>query len=529
MPPHEARSRRPLCILIAALGGEGGGLLTDWIVKAATSAGLAVQSTSIPGVAQRTGATTYYIEIFPVPVAELDGHRPVLALYPGPGNIDIMVASELLEVGRALENGYVSPERTLLIGSRHRIYSIAEKAAMAEARYEAQTILDAAKKMARRLLLADFAQLAEQHATAINAVLLGAIAGTNVLPISAGLFEAAIQESGIAAEANLRGFALGLARSQNDVIDNGLIPAADIDKKSAGLDVSARHSRAVNALIATMQDNFPQAAHRLIAEGIKRTFDFQDLAYAQTYLHRLALIAQRDNGQQNDYALTCETARYLALWMCYEDVIRVADLKTRRARFQRVRSEMRVKAEESIGLNEFLKPGVDEIAAILPPGLARRLLCWSARNNRRTRLQFKVRLKSHTIIGFMPLWLLARTRRWRRRSFRFQEEQILIERWLRAIADALDKDYRLALEIAECANLNKGYGDTFARGRRNFLLLMERIVDPGLQAATGDVAQRLQKARQAALADPDGIALQRIMAEHGRTDDAGAPGASETG
>jgi indolepyruvate ferredoxin oxidoreductase, beta subunit len=49
---------RPITILIAALGGEGGGVLTDWIVAAASQLGFPVQSTSIPGVAQRTGATT---------------------------------------------------------------------------------------------------------------------------------------------------------------------------------------------------------------------------------------------------------------------------------------------------------------------------------------------------------------------------------------------------------------------------------------------------------------------------------------
>jgi indolepyruvate ferredoxin oxidoreductase beta subunit len=68
-------ARRPITILIAALGGEGGGVLTNWIVAAATDLGFPVQSTSIPGVAQRTGATTYYIEILPTPWSELGGHR----------------------------------------------------------------------------------------------------------------------------------------------------------------------------------------------------------------------------------------------------------------------------------------------------------------------------------------------------------------------------------------------------------------------------------------------------------------------
>src|SRR6185437_338897 len=84
---------RPITMLIAALGGEGGGVLTQWIVDAAAQAGFPVQSTSIPGVAQRTGATTYYIEILPVPAHELNGKRPVLALTPGVGDIDVAVTS----------------------------------------------------------------------------------------------------------------------------------------------------------------------------------------------------------------------------------------------------------------------------------------------------------------------------------------------------------------------------------------------------------------------------------------------------
>jgi indolepyruvate ferredoxin oxidoreductase beta subunit len=91
---------RPVSILIAALGGEGGGVLTEWLVTAATRTGYAAQSTSIPGVAQRTGATTYYVEIHPVPIADLGGRLPVLGLLPVPGRIDLVVASELLEAVR---------------------------------------------------------------------------------------------------------------------------------------------------------------------------------------------------------------------------------------------------------------------------------------------------------------------------------------------------------------------------------------------------------------------------------------------
>jgi|GEM_PF-3010224 len=102
---------RPTTLLIAALGGEGGGVLTHWIVSAAEQAGFPVQSTSIPGVAQRTGATTYYIEIVPVKTTELGAKRPVLALTPGVGDIDVAVASGPDAVRDALARQVAGPVR----------------------------------------------------------------------------------------------------------------------------------------------------------------------------------------------------------------------------------------------------------------------------------------------------------------------------------------------------------------------------------------------------------------------------------
>ena len=117
---------RPLSILIAALGGQGGGVLTDWIVAAAEHAGLAAQATSIPGVAQRTGATTYYLEVHPVPVPPGDA-TPVFSLYPTPGDVDVIMASEYLEAGRTLKLDYASPDRTTLVASTHRLFAIGER------------------------------------------------------------------------------------------------------------------------------------------------------------------------------------------------------------------------------------------------------------------------------------------------------------------------------------------------------------------------------------------------------------------
>ena len=113
-------TERPICVAILAMGGQGGGVLADWIVALAESQGWPAQSTSVPGVAQRTGATIYYIEMLP-PKA---GRAPVLSLMPTPGDVDVVIAAELMEAGRSMLRGLVTPERTTLIASTHRAFAV---------------------------------------------------------------------------------------------------------------------------------------------------------------------------------------------------------------------------------------------------------------------------------------------------------------------------------------------------------------------------------------------------------------------
>src|SRR6185312_16125275 len=128
---------KPITILVGALGGDGGGVLCDWIVAAAHSQGLAVQATQIPGVAQRTGATTYYLEVVPTPGAA----STALALNPAIGEVDVALATELLEAGRMIFNGFVTPERTTLIASTHRVLAIGERSAMGEGSFDVGRLL----------------------------------------------------------------------------------------------------------------------------------------------------------------------------------------------------------------------------------------------------------------------------------------------------------------------------------------------------------------------------------------------------
>jgi indolepyruvate ferredoxin oxidoreductase beta subunit len=483
----------PLTILIGALGGEGGGLLTDWIVLAARMAKLPVQSTSIPGVAQRTGATTYYIEIFPTPTEQ----SPLMSLYPGPGNVDVVVASELMEAGRAIENGFVSPDRTTLIASTHRIYSIAEKSAMGDGLHDSGRVLAAARAMSRTAMLHDIAGIARRENTALNAVLLGLIAGAENMPVSRDAFEGAIAERGVAVDGNKRGFTIGLALAKGAGAKGDFTPHIE--------------PRGANTPAPRTLDDLPAPVAEFAASGVDRLRDYQDDAYARQYLDRLGPVLGVDS-ENRDWALSREVARYLALWMSYEDVIRVAGLKTHSDRTQRVRAEVGAKPDEPVRVTEFLKPGIDEFSSLLPPTMARALIGWAARRGLTTRLQWAMRVRTDTIFGFLQLWLLARLRWWRRSSYRFQVENTLIEGWLDAVVRLAVRDYGFALEWVQCANLLKGYGETQAKGHANFGLIFDALIAPVLDGGPADVAI-LAGARAAALADPEGSALADALAD----------------
>jgi indolepyruvate ferredoxin oxidoreductase, beta subunit len=487
---------RPLSVLIAALGGEGGGLLTDWLVAAATAADLPVQSTSIPGVAQRTGATTYYVEVYPETNASLQGRRPLFALYPTPGAVDVVAATELLEAGRMIENGFVTPDRTTLIAGTHRVYATVEKMQMGDGRFDDTRVLRAAREMAKRSILFDLTADPRTQSQPINAVLLGALAGSGLLPIPRAGLEAAIRDSGIAVEANLAAFALGL--------DIAARPPAEAEPSRRPA------AEALDGMLAEAARDFPAEAIKLVEEGVRRLVDYQDAAYARLYLDRLARL-RASSGSAAAIVLP-EAARHLALWMSYEDVIRVAQLKSRPERFDSLRAETRAKPGEPVHITEFFKPGVAELAAVLPPRLGAALEGWARRRGLASGLHLPLRFKSSSISGYVGLRLLAALKGWRRRSHRFAQEQNRIERWLDAMARAAPRAPELAREIALCARLLKGYGDTHARGLANFSAILDRVIEPALTRPDPNLAARVRRVREAALADPEGAALRDAIA-----------------
>jgi len=332
-------------------------------------------------------------------------------------------------------------------------------------------------------------------------VMLGALAGTGRLPLSEAALAAAIEAEGKAAEANLRGFRAGLAAA-----------------RQTQAEASAALAGPGQIAYFPTQDEFaefPEAARGIIAEGVRRLSAYQNAAYAQRYLERLRPIAAADKSSGAGGKLLAETARHLALRMSFEDVIRVAEVKLDPARMKRIAQEVGAKPGEPVAVTDFFKPGIEEIATILPSFLARPILRLSERAGWLGTVYWGMSVKSTSVSGYLKLRLLASFKRWRPRSHKFREEQRQIDEWLGLVARAASRSPDLGLEVADCARLIKGYGDTLKRGQGNYDTIVARVIGPALDGrwSPAQSVDAVASARAAALADPEGDSLARTIGE----------------
>lgn len=494
---------KPLSVAVLAMGGQGGGVLTDWIVAVAESQGWHAQSTSVPGVAQRTGATLYYIEMLP----PRDGHAPVLALMPTPGDVDVVIAAELMEAGRSILRGLATPDKTLLITSTHRAYAVAEKEKPGEAVGDPRAVNAAAGVAAKRVVAFDMEHAAKASGTVISAPILGALAGTGVLPFPRQAFEDVIKTSGRGAEASLRGFADGFSRATaNELPAQRIVP----EHKPAGLPASFGSPEA-DRLLARLS-MLPAAVQPMALAGLKRVIDFQDVAYGAEYLDQLHVLYADDaeaGGAMLGFAYTAAGAKYLAKAMAYDDVIGVADLKTRSARFARIANEM--KSEDApLQITEFMHPRAEELVSLLPVGWGRKLRAKPGAMRLIERTFAKPRqINTASLRGFLQLYAIAGLRKRRRKLLRHANEMQHMNAWLALAGQYLASNYDLACGILSAHRLIKGYSDTHARGLSKF----DRVLSATpVLAARDDAGQWMKRLIVAALKDEDGVALDGVVA-----------------
>jgi indolepyruvate ferredoxin oxidoreductase beta subunit len=484
-----------------AMGGQGGGVLADWIVELAEAQGWHAQSTSVPGVAQRTGATIYYVEMLP-PKA---GRAPILSLMPAQGEVDIVLASELMEAGRSILRGLVTPDRTTLIASTHRLYATAEKEKPGDATADPAVVVDAAGVAAKRTIAFDMDGLATKNHSHISACLLGALAASGTLPFGRDAFEAVIKAGGRGIEPSLNAFRAAYDQAAQPEAARPAL--ARPVKRFAPLPASAGRPD-LDKLLARIR-TFAEPLQPIIYTGVKRLTDFQDPAYAGEYLDRLAAIYALDGahgGAGKAYALTAATAKYLAVAMSYDDVIRVAELKTRAERFARVKRENYVGQDQIVYTTEYMHPRLVEVAGTLPAPLGRfletypALFDWMFQKGRRVR--------TGTVSWFLMLYVLSALKPIRRATLRHRREMTHVDEWLKLAAANVARNYDVAVEIINARRLVKGYSDTHARGQSKF----DRVIGAvPLLAPRTDGADWMRRLRDAALMDENGIALDGAL------------------
>jgi len=481
---------RPLSVAITAVGGQGGGVLTKWLVDTAEANGYIAQSTFVAGVAQRTGATVYCVEMFPKDRAEALGRAPVFTPYPVPGDVDLVVVGEMAETGRAIQKGFVTPNITTLISSSHRIYSVHEKEALGDGIFDQSPVARAAEKAAKKFICFDMASAADATGSVISSVLLGAIAGAEALPFERDAYESTIRNSGRSIEASLRGFAAGYE---------------GVGEESAPPDSDLPLARPVGAngesLKARIDSELPPAVAGIALHGALRALDYQDFAYATAYLDRIKNILVVDTGSRS-HELTHEVARQLALQMCYEDTIRVADLKTRNERSTKIREQVAAAPEQPVHVVEYFHPRLEETCDTLPAPIGAMIMRSERLQKMLSPLFRKGRnFATTSISGFLLLHTLAKFRRWRRGTYRYKRQQDFIHDWLdRVINAAVNNEYDYALGIARCIEMVRGYGDTYERGLTRYRAAITAASN--LPAASRAVD--LRRLHKAALADEKG-------------------------
>ncbi|WP_288947823.1 indolepyruvate oxidoreductase subunit beta family protein [uncultured Paracoccus sp.] len=480
-----------------AVGGQGGGVLTNWIVEVAEENGWLAQSTSVAGVAQRTGATIYYVEM-----CRDTGRQPVFALSPAPGDVDILMASELVEAGRAVMRGFVTPGRTTLIASTHRIPAVSEKIAPGDGRTDSSAVIKAMGIAADHVVAFDLEALAKESGTVISATLLGALAGSNALPFPRESYEEVIRRSGKTAEASLRGF-----RRAYDCATGAAPPPQPLaeDKAKPALAVPAKLKKPWQALEARLH-TLPTEVQEMARLGLQKVVDYQDIAYGAEYLD---MIKQIDALDHAPFDMTIAAAKYCARALCYDDILRVADLKTRSSRFRRIRAEIGTTDAQLLRLTEYFHPRFEEFTTTLPRRLGRWLqnkpgiAAFYTRHFDKGR-----RIRSSSLGGFLALWVVSTLCPWRRSLLRHETEMAHVRDWFTTVLRLARTDRALAAEVLANYRLIKGYSDTHMRGLSKFARVMGSL---SMLEGRADAADWMRRLRTAALADEKGKALDGAL------------------
>jgi len=466
-----------LKILIPAVGGQGGGVLTEWLVNAFLKSGYDVQGISLPGLSQRAGSTVYYIETY----KSGDGDKQyIFSQYPLPGDVDIILCQEFLELGRVLEHGYGS-DKTTIISSKHRIYSTLEKLPIASGIFSREKLERIAHEFSSTFIGIDALQIAKDNNMddlAVNAILFGALAASKSVPLSIETLKSAIEQTGIAVKNNIIAFDIGynyVRNNSHDIINDKTFNFEKaVEEKLLTIDKKQRDD--FLELAGQVKNEYPAKLTEILLESVYRLTDYQDTAYAARYLDNVKRVFLIDKSKGiSSYILTEYFSKNLALLMSYEDGIRVAELKTRSMRMQRIRNEMQIREDQLFRVIDYLKPDAYEIYGLFPNFIVipilkiANLLHFRHLKNGSNKVTFAQKPLTSSFSGFLRLWLLTKIKFLRLYSHRYHNESRIIGKYIESTVMYSKTNYDLGIIVARSGSLVKGYGDVRRRTMDNFI------------------------------------------------------------
>ncbi len=474
-------------ILIPAVGGQGGGVLTEWLLQAFLLEGLEAQGISLPGLSQRGGSTVYYIEA--IPRIHSNPKPVIFSQYPVPGDVDIILAQEFLELGRILESGY-GTDKTTIVSSTHRVYSTLEKMPISGGIYSEDNLRKLATAFSSTFIGFNALELAKENGLdelGINALLLGALGASCALPIGEASYLKAIEGVDVAVKNNLKAFRIGwehVKSGKYPLPKSGSQLKREAFKDERAQKLSPTKSKEYLELLGRVESGYPESLREILAEAIFRMIDYQDLRYAEKYIDELKSIYEADKTMKGGFKVTESFAKNLALLMSYEDGIRVAELKIKPERFKRIKEDMRLRQDQIFHVTDYLKPDSYEIYGLFPHILVAPIVriinsrvfrkLWAGEK----KIAFGQKPVTTSFLGSLRLWLLTKLKFIRPYSHRYHNEHVLIQKYKANVEKFTALNYEIGCLVAKSGQMIKGYGDVRRRSMNAFTRFLENIVAP---------------------------------------------------
>lgn len=197
-------TKNEINIIICGVGGQGVVLVSELLGNAAVRAKVAVKGSEVLGMAQRGGSVFSNLRL----------GGDVIAPMTPEGKCDVLIAVEPSEALRNIQ--YLAKNSVVVLNTSAVLpYTVY----LGKSKYPAQEdIIKKLQKITDRIIMLDAGSMAKQagSAQAANVVMLGALFGTGLIPIS----DAVAKETILArfkakvGEINIKAFDLGYAEVQ---------------------------------------------------------------------------------------------------------------------------------------------------------------------------------------------------------------------------------------------------------------------------------------------------------------------------